>query len=133
MDFMERDFTSASHQSQGYKNCASFAFPSMVTRLLTKKDPEFHSTLAKAATKAELDKLLAAPVWDMKKCEEWGNVKKRYSKATVARVFPILGLKHSESDNPTFKARIVLQGSDVRDAFNQAALFMGRCLRLPRI
>ena len=35
----------------------------------------------------------------------------------------MLGLKHSESDNPTFKARIVLQGSDVRDAFNQAALF----------
>ena len=96
----------------------------MVTRLLNRKDPEYHSREAKEALQKELTKLLTYKVWDMEACEEWDEVRKKHKDASIARIFPIISIKHAETGNPKYKGRIVLQGSDVRDTEGNTALFI---------
>jgi len=96
----------------------------MVTRLLTKRDPEYHTQGAKDALKKELEKLLKYKVWDMDICFEWDEVKRKHPDASIARIFPIISLKHAETDNPTYKGRIVLQGNEIKDSNGNTALFI---------
>ncbi len=106
-------------------NTNSSALYGLVTKLLTKKDPEYHCAAAKLAIQTEFNKLTHKDkmVWDLGKPREWAEVRSCDKTATTARIFPIVSLKNAESQNPKYKGRIVLQGSDVRDVNNQCAMF----------
>ena len=103
--------------------CDELPVFALVHRLLTRSDPEYHSDGAKASLHKELTKLLTIRVWEHDNPQEWDDVKRKDILATIARLFPITSLKHAETDNPEFKSRIVLQGSNVKDVDGNAALF----------
>jgi hypothetical protein len=94
----------------------------LVTKLLKRSDAEYSSPGAKAALKTEIDKLVNGAVWD-KTPVEYDAAVVQYSDASFTRIFPIVGLKHSDSATPVFKGRIVIQGSDVRDGEGSSVFF----------
>ena len=96
----------------------------MVTKLITKSMPEWTSNEGQVALNAELLKLLAAGVWGNKP-REWAEVRKSDPTAHVSRIFPILGIKGAEGPkiSQKYKGRFVLQGSDIREANGQSAVF----------
>ena len=96
-----------------------FAF---VTKLLSKKDPEFHTQGAKDSVTKEVTRLEAAGVWDTVPREK-SDVLKQFPDAAFARIFTITGLKGSETSEPTFKSRTVLQGSDVHDQYGEQVFY----------
>jgi hypothetical protein len=93
-----------------------------VTKLLNKNDAEYKTPAAKAASDKEINKLIAAGVWDGTAVERYEAVK-QYPTAVFARIFQILGIKDSEMEDVIYKARVVLQGSNVTDSTNQAVFF----------
>ena len=70
----------------------------------------------------ESGKLIKAGVWEVIPVEK-DEVIRKYPEATFSRLFEILGLKNSELSNPVYKARIVVQGSNVTDASGEYVYF----------
>ena len=93
-----------------------------VTKLLSKRDPEYFSEKAKAASDKEINKLIAAGVWDEEAIER-AAAARAHPAAAFSRIFRIMGIKDSEMQEGTYKARVVLQGSNVTDCTNQAIFF----------
>jgi hypothetical protein len=54
---------------------------------------------------------------------EWQEIRRKNEKATVARIFPIISIKGFETDQPKFKGRIVLQGSNIVGTDSDTAVF----------
>ena len=97
----------------------------MVTRIISPREPEFHSKRGKAAIEAEVSDLRAESVWDEGSVKEWADVRHERKDGyppMVGLLFLIMGQKHSELDsgldvedpNCPFRARAVFQGSNVR-------------------
>ena len=63
---------------------------------------------------AEVSKLLAAGVWDSKPVSQ-AHAVKMHPDATFSLLFHILGIKDWESATAKYKARVFLQGSNVKD------------------
>jgi len=85
----------------------------LITRSLSKKDPEYHEPGAREAEEAEMTKLENVSTWDEAPLPNF--VARRSSKATFVRMFCLLGIKHSENALlAKYKARCVAQGNDVR-------------------
>ena len=106
-------------------NCGCSGALGMVTRIISPREPEFHSKRGKAAIDTEVSDLRAECVWDEGSVKEWADV--RYERKDgytpmVGLLFLIMGQKHSELDsgldvedpNCPFRARAVFQGSNVR-------------------
>lgn len=86
----------------------------LVTKLITKKDKEWHSSEAKKALRDEVLKLVNGEVW----CETAQSKRamaKKYDNAVFSRLFAVMGIKNWGSDDPIFKGRVVLQGSNMHD------------------
>ncbi len=97
-------------------------FMGLVTKILSKNDSEYHSAGAKAAIDTEITKLVTAGVWDVKPVpKRWAEDK--YKDASFSRIFGILGIKDVESSTSKFKYRVVLQGSNVKDAGHNNVYF----------
>jgi hypothetical protein len=93
-----------------------------VVKILKRSDPLWRSPAGAQALLKDSTKLMAAGVWDITP-EEKDDVIKRFPDVSFSRLFDILGLKNSETDEPVFKARIVVQGSNVRDADGESVYF----------
>ena len=91
----------------------------LVTKFLTKNDSEYHSQGACDAMNLEIDKLVAAGVWDEAPIAKHSAPKG----ASFSRIFCILGIKDVESDSAKYKCRVVLQGSNVKDCNNTNVYF----------
>ena len=94
----------------------------LVTKLLTRRDPEYHTPEARDALLKEVMKLIQAGVWDVKAISKRAAAKK-FSNAVFSRLFPILGIKNFDTQSPTYKGRVVVQGSDMRDGEGSAVFF----------
>ena len=78
---------------------------------------------AQAALMKEITQLVTAGVWDVIPMPRAEAIR-LYPEATFSRLFDIMGLKNSElGAEATYKARIVIQGSNVRDASGEEACF----------
>ena len=86
-------------------------FIAMVTRIIPSSSPEAKGEGCLRALLKETTKLRSRTVWYEDGVEEWANVRKRDPKASVGRVFSILGEKNAERHAPIeereYKARIV--------------------------
>ena len=84
---------------------------------------------ARAALDAEWNKLVSKRAFDMLKVRPWGEVQKEARRegrtVHIARLFQLIGLKHSElaKKHQKWKGRVVFQGNNVRDTDSQAAVF----------
>ena len=87
----------------------------LVTKILTKNDSEYHSVDAKAAIDTEITKLVKAGVWDEMPVAKH-IAEKLHKDASFSRILGILGIKDVESSTSKCKYRVVLQGSNVKDA-----------------
>ena len=97
---------------------------SMVTKTLHPSDPMRNHPGAKMAIENELADLRSYPVWDEENPIEAKQLAVDQPDAHIARIFPIVGVKHWE--DPTqhlWKARVVFEGSFVKTATGQWALF----------
>ena len=97
---------------------------SMVTKTLHPSDPMRNHPGAKQAIDSELADLRSYPVWDEEAPVEAKQLANEQPEAHIARIFPIVGVKHWE--DPTqhlWKARVVFEGSHVKTATGQWALF----------
>ena len=124
-DVMTEDVLIDEHIKQAHRekiNTAPLNFMGAVVKALKRKDPLWHSEEAKAALMKESGKLIKAGVWDVIPVEK-DEVIRKYPDATFSRLFEILGLKNSELSNPVYKARIVVQGSNVTDASGEYVYF----------
>jgi len=93
-----------------------------VVKVLKRSDPLWKTPEAAGALLKESTKLMNAGVWDIVP-EEKDDVIRKFPDASFSRLFDILGLKNSESSSPVYKARIVVQGSNVRDASGESVYF----------
>ncbi len=93
-----------------------------MTKVLGRKDAEFHPSEAKAALMKEITKLEEAGVWD-KVPEEKHDVVRSHPDASFSRIFSILGLKRSETPTPIQKARVVLMGNNMKDQEGEQVYF----------
>ena len=97
-------------------------FMGLVTKILTKNDNEYHAPEAKIAIDTEITKLVTAGVWDvMPVSKAWAESK--HKDASFSRIFGILGIKDVESSTSKYKYRVVLQGSNVKDAGHNNVYF----------
>eukprot|EP00971_Amphidinium_carterae_P142855 2830152-Amphidinium_carterae.1 len=95
----------------------------MVTLNLSPKDPRFRDEHAKAATLKELSGLIGR-AWNWNEAVEMVDAKRNCPKAHFARVFLLVGIKHSEGPaRRKYKARAVFGGHAIRDGAGQAAIF----------
>jgi len=110
---------------RGSDNCGCSGALGMVMRIISPREPEFHSKRGKAAIDAEVSDLRAETVWDESSVKEWADVRHERKDGyppMVGLLFLIMGQKHSELDsgldiedpNCPFRARAVFQGSNVR-------------------
>ena len=105
-------------------------FNALVTRVLTKKELDL-SPKAQEALWAEFTKQSDKRTWIIEKVNEWRSVCKdaemRGVVVHVARIFGIASVKGDElpEEHPEHKhkGRIVLQGNNVQDQHNHAAIF----------
>jgi hypothetical protein len=104
-------------------NTAPLNFMSSVVKVLKRNDPLWSSPEAKAALMKESNKLISAGVWEVI-AEEKDDVTRKYPDVTYSRLFDFLGLKSSEMNNPVYKARIVVQGSNVTDSSGDYVFFL---------
>ena len=95
---------------------------SSVVKVFKRNDHLWSSPEAKAALMKESNKLISAGVWEVI-AEEKDEVNRKFPDVTYSRVFDILGLKNTEMNNPTYKARIVVQGSNVTDSSGDFVYF----------
>ena len=103
----------------------SGAYWSCVTRVLSRKDPEWSSEAAKVALAKEMNKLECINTWDCVPTTR-RQAKKDHPDAVFSRLFYILGIKNSESQNileQLMKARLVVQGNNVTSENGQQAIF----------
>jgi hypothetical protein len=95
-------------------------FTAMVTRIIPSSSPEAKGEGCLRALLKETTKLRSRTVWYEDGVEEWANVRKRDPKASVGRVFSILGEKNAERHAPIeereYKARIVFAGNNIQTA-----------------
>ena len=120
-----KDTTEPQQQQQLHREKQAFYQANvlgLVTKVLSKRDLEFHSEGAKAALTLEMSRLELAGVWDAEPVEHAAALKANPS-ASFSRIFAILGLKDSETSTAKFKARAVLQGNDMRDADGEQVYF----------
>ena len=87
----------------------------LVTRNITPNESEFYCPQAKEALFSELSRLRQAKVWDEGQVEEWSTLVARAesekTQVVMGRLFPIIGLKHSEDARiAKYKARVVFDG-----------------------
>eukprot|EP00971_Amphidinium_carterae_P351207 6491973-Amphidinium_carterae.2 len=95
----------------------------MVTLNISPKDPRLRDEHAKAATLKELSGLIGR-AWNWNEAIEMVDAKRDCPKAHFARVFLLIGIKHSEdSARRKYKARAVFGGHAIRDGAGQAAIF----------
>ena len=96
----------------------------MVTKTLHPSDPMRNDPGAKAALNDELTDLRSYPVWDEDEPVEAKVLATTVPHAHVARIFPIFGVKNWEhAPSRKWKARVVFEGSHVKTATGQWALF----------
>ena len=96
----------------------------MVTRTLHPSDPMSRHPGALAAIQDELKDLRSHPAWDEAHPIEAAELARTDPDAHVARVFPIVGIKHWEDPaSHVWKGRIVLAGNNIKTATGQWALF----------
>ena len=69
-----------------------------VVKVLTRRDAEWHSDLAKAALMKEMNKLTSAGVWDLVPVSMDSAVSE-HPDASFSRLFEILGIQNSELVN----------------------------------
>ena len=94
-----------------------------VVKVLTRSDPEWHSDAAKAALMKEMNKLTGAGVWDLVPVS-MDKALYDHPDASFSRLFEILGIRNSELVNEAiYKARIVVQGSNVKDGWGDNVYF----------
>ena len=98
-------------------------FMASVVKVITKKDELWHSPQAKNALATEINKLVNGGVWDIEAVER--RAAEEIDGASFSRIFDILGIKNSESnvEDMVFKARIVVQGSNMKNANNDSVFF----------
>eukprot|EP00971_Amphidinium_carterae_P342388 6481670-Amphidinium_carterae.1 len=95
----------------------------LVTLNLSPKDPRFRNREAQAATAKELTGLVGR-VWKWEEAVEMTDAKRIHPKGHFARVFLLIGIKHSEDvARQRYKARAVFGGHAIRDGVGQAATF----------
>lgn len=102
-----------SHRNKCHSVQAS-SLMGMVTKLLSKKDPEYHSQAGKMALIKEATKLVEGGVWE-ENAQSKAKVASEFENAIFSCLFPILGIKSYDTSEPVFKGRIVIQGSNMRD------------------
>ena len=68
----------------------------LVTKLLSKKDPEYHTSEAKAALMKEVKKLVDGEVWDERALSKKATAQK-HANAVYSRLFPIVGIKNYDT------------------------------------
>ena len=94
-----------------------------VVKVLTRKDNEWYSQAAKDALLKESAKLMQAGVWDLEPMSKSAALAE-HSDAAFSRLFEILGIKNSElASDAIYKARIVVQGSNVKDGWGESVYF----------
>ena len=94
-----------------------------VVKVLTRRDSEWHSQAARDALLKESTKLMTAGVWDLEPIEKEAALAE-LSDAAFSRLFEILGIKDSElASEAIYKARIVVQGSNVKDGRGESVYF----------
>jgi hypothetical protein len=95
-------------------------FTAMVTRIIPSSSPEAKGEGCLKALQKETSKLRSRTVWNEDGVDEWASVRKRDPKASVGRVFSILGEKNAERHAPVeereYKARIVFAGNNIQTA-----------------
>ena len=92
-------------------------------KFLTRQDKEWHTDAAKAALLKEMTKLTTAGVSDLKPISQ-DKALYDHPDASFSRLFEILGIKNSELiDEAIYKARIVVQGSNVKDGWGDNVYF----------
>ena len=96
----------------------------LITKTLAPGDPLSRSPPALKAIDDELTDLRAHHVWDETNPKEAQDVARDEPDAHIARVFPIVGIKHFEDVSmQKLKGRIVLAGNRVKTATGQWAVF----------
>ena len=124
--FLSQDPPVLLKHRQKQPNNTSLAW-GLVTRPLTRKDPEFHSEAAQKAIQSELDKMLKANVWDLKPREKADILKELHSseEAHFGDLFLILGIKNAELPEAQrkVKARGVFRGSFIQNQDAQQTFF----------
>eukprot|EP00971_Amphidinium_carterae_P310620 6172211-Amphidinium_carterae.1 len=87
----------------------------MVTLNLSPKDAKFRDEFAKAATAKELSGLIGR-AWKWEEAVEMHDAKRENPRSHFARVFLLVGIKHSEdAARRKYKARAVFGGHAIRD------------------
>ena len=94
----------------------------LVTKLLSRADAEYHIPQAKKALLDEALKLVLRGVWS-EKAESKSKMAKEFENAVFSRLFPILGIKNFDTEDPTYKSRIVIQGSNMKDGQGESVFF----------
>ena len=116
-----KEVASALYTHRDKLMCVPMNILGLVTKRVTRNDPEWKHPEAQAALRKEVTKLLAEGVWDEKALSKKA-VSNQHSDAVYSRLFHILGLKQFASD-PMFKARIVLQGSSMHDSIGNEVFY----------
>ena len=99
-----------------------FNIMGLITKVLNKKDSEYHSQEAKDAILTEVNKLITAGVWDTQPVSR-RDASRIHPDATFSRLFGILGIKDFEAASRKFKYRVVVQGSNMKDINNNDVFF----------
>ena len=97
-------------------------FMGLVTRILTNNDSSYHSDDAKKAIDTEIAKLVTAGVWDVMPVSK-ASAEYKHKDTSFSRVICILGIRDVESSTSKYKYRVVLQGSNVKDAGHNNVYF----------
>ena len=96
----------------------------LVTKTLHPGDPLCRHPNAVQCVQDELSDLRKAPTWDENSPMEAVEMFKKYPDAHIARIFPIIGIKHWEDpENHRWKGRIVLCGKNIKTITGEWALF----------
>ena len=108
------------HDHRPRNGVALGLYTALVTRIIPSSSPEAKGEGCMKALLKETTKLRSRTVWNEDGVEEWANVRKRDPKASVGRVFSILGEKNAERHAPIeereYKARIVFAGNNIQTA-----------------
>ena len=106
------------------KVCPEGLWCALITKTLAPGDPLLRSPEALAAIAKELAELRKLHVWDEANPKEAKDVAKYEPDAHVARIFPIVGIKHFEDPvMQKYKGRVVLSGDKIKTATGEWATF----------
>ena len=102
-------------------SASSHNMMALVTRLLTRKDPEFFCPAAVEALTLEMERLERAGVWDEKPLA-WAEARKLHPDASFSRLFHFLGIKKT--------VRIHKRMENCRAGLSHCGYCLGGCLFL---